>query len=39
MVKERQRTLAKLWHPDKGGSLKAIQRLNGAAQELLATLK
>jgi hypothetical protein len=39
MVKERQRTLAKLWHPDRGGSVKAIQRLNAAAAELLAGLK
>lgn len=39
MVKERQRTLAKLWHPDHGGSTKALQRLNAAVAELMPTLK
>ncbi len=39
MVKERQRTLAKLWHPDHGGSTKALQRLNAAVAEILPTLK
>lgn len=39
MVKERQRELAKLMHPDRGGSTKALQRLNAAAQILLAGLK
>ncbi len=39
MVKERQRELAKLMHPDRGGSTKALQRLNGAATELLKGLK
>lgn len=39
MVKERQRELAKLMHPDHGGSTKALQRLNAAAQELLAGLQ
>lgn len=39
MVKERQRALAKLWHSDKGGSDKAMKRLNGAVQELLKGLK
>jgi len=39
MVKERQRELAKLMHPDRGGSTKALQRLNAAAQALLQDLK
>jgi hypothetical protein len=39
MVKERQRALAKLMHPDHGGSTKALQRLNVAAQALLVGLK
>jgi hypothetical protein len=38
LVKERQRALAALMHPDKGGSTKALQRLNAAAAELLASL-
>jgi hypothetical protein len=38
MVKERQRTLAKLWHPDANGSTKAMQRLNAATAELLKNL-
>jgi curved DNA-binding protein CbpA len=38
-VKERQRELAKLMHPDRGGSTKALQRINAAAQELLTGLK
>lgn len=39
LVKERQRALAALLHPDKGGSVKAMQRLNEAVKELVATLK
>jgi hypothetical protein len=39
LVKERQRELAKLFHPDRQGSTKALQRINGAAQALLRDLK
>jgi hypothetical protein len=35
VVKERQRALAELFHPDKGGSVAAMQRINEAVQELL----
>lgn len=35
LVKERQRVLAGLWHPDKGGSTESMQRLNSAAEALL----
>lgn len=34
-VKERQRALAELFHPDRGGSVAAMQRVNEAAQELI----
>ena len=38
LVKKRQRELARLYHPDQGGSLKAMQRVNDAAEKLLAML-
>lgn len=38
IIKERQRELARAFHPDKGGSVKAMQRVNDAAKELLASL-
>lgn len=38
MVKKRQRDLAALYHPDKGGSTEAMQRLNLAAEALLREL-
>lgn len=38
LVKARQRELAQLFHPDKGGSVKAMQKVNDAAAKLLATL-
>jgi curved DNA-binding protein CbpA len=38
LVKARQRELAKLWHPDRGGSTAATQRLNVAAKKLLDSL-
>ena len=38
MVKTRQRELAKLFHPDRGGSTAATQRLNVAAKRLLDSL-
>lgn len=37
-IKERQRKLAKLFHPDAGGSTAEMQRLNGAAKRLLDSL-
>jgi hypothetical protein len=40
MVKERQRALVALMHPDKpGGSTRATQRINDASRSLLANLK
>lgn len=38
-VKDRQRALAELFHPDKGGSVEAMQRVNAAAQLLLKEIK
>lgn len=38
-IKERQRELAKLFHPDKGGSDEAMQRVNAAADILLKEIK
>lgn len=38
LIKERKRALAALCHPDKGGSTKALQRINAAAEKLLATV-
>jgi hypothetical protein len=38
LVKERQRELAALCHPDRGGSTRQMQRINAAATELLANL-
>jgi hypothetical protein len=35
IIKERQRALAKLWHPDIGGSPEAMTRLNAATDMLL----
>jgi hypothetical protein len=37
-IKRRQHELATLFHPDRGGSLRAMQRVNTAAAELLAKL-
>jgi len=34
-IKERQRALAQLFHPDKSGSTEAMQKVNAAAAELL----
>lgn len=39
LIKERQRTLAGIFHPDKGGDNRAMQRVNAAAAALLKTLK
>jgi len=38
-IKARQRALADLFHPDKGGSVESMQRVNEAAQKLLKDLK
>ena len=38
MVTQRRRALAALCHPDKGGSLAAMQKVNQAADELLRGL-
>jgi hypothetical protein len=38
IIKSRQRELAKLFHPDRGGSTEATQRLNAAAKRLLDSL-
>lgn len=38
-IKDRQRKLAILFHPDHGGGVEAMQRLNSAAQALLAKAK
>lgn len=35
MIKDRRRELAKILHPDKGGSDEAMQRMNVAADKLL----
>ena len=37
-IKTRQRFLAGEYHPDKGGSTEARQRVNDAAEELLKTV-
>lgn len=37
-VKRRQRELAAMFHPDRGGSVRAMQRVNDAAAALLAEL-
>jgi len=37
-IKARQRSLAQIFHPDRGGSTEAMQRLNVAAAELLKGL-
>lgn len=37
-IKQRKRALAALFHPDKGGSQKAMQRVNDAADALLAEI-
>jgi hypothetical protein len=34
-IKDRQRALARLIHPDAGGATDAMQRLNGATSVLL----
>lgn len=36
LIKQRQRQLAALLHPDKGGSEEAMKRLNAATQRLLS---
>lgn len=38
LVKERRRELAKLYHPDRGGSHEALARVNDAADRLLKNL-
>lgn len=38
MVKQRRRELATLWHPDRGGSTEALQKVNEAADALLKQL-
>lgn len=38
LIKQRQRALASMFHPDAGGSHEAMQRVNVAAEELLAQL-
>jgi hypothetical protein len=38
-VKDRRKELAKLFHPDRGGSTEAMQRVNVAAERILAALK
>ncbi len=37
-VKRRRQELSRLFHPDKGGNIETMQRINAAADELLATL-
>ena len=39
MVKQRQRALASMFHPDAGGCTESMQRVNVAAEELLAELR
>lgn len=40
VIKDRQRALARIFHPDTGsGSVEAMQRLNAAADALLKTVK
>lgn len=39
MVKQRQRALASMFHPDAGGCTESMQRVNAAAEALLAELK
>lgn len=38
LVKDRQRAMAALVHPDRGGSTRAMQRVNDAARRLLETI-
>jgi hypothetical protein len=38
-IEKRRRELARLCHPDKGGSTEAMQRINQAADALLAQLR
>jgi hypothetical protein len=38
LIKQRQRALASMFHPDAGGSTAAMQRVNAAVEELLAEL-
>lgn len=38
-VKDRQRALAKILHPDKGGNTSAMQRINEAATALLKEIR
>lgn len=38
IVKKRRNELAGLFHPDRGGSDAAMQRVNAAADQLLAQL-
>ncbi len=37
-IKARQRELARMFHPDKGGSVRAMQRVNDAATTLLSQI-
>lgn len=39
LVRKRQRQLARLAHPDQGGSLEAMQRINAAADALISQLR
>lgn len=39
IVKQRRKDLANLFHPDHGGSVEAMRRVNMAADALLASLK
>lgn len=38
MVKRRHRELARLHHPDRGGSVERMQQINAAADALIATI-
>jgi len=37
-IKARQRDLAQFFHPDKGGSVEAMQKVNAAAAQLIGSL-
>lgn len=38
-IKERKRSLARMLHPDKGGSPRLMQQVNAAADQLLRSVK
>lgn len=38
-IKRRQRQLAEIFHPDRGGSVEAMQKINAAAEALLSQLR